>query len=385
MRKIKVLYIIHSTVMGGATISFKNMVAEIQKEGIIPIIVYPLSIRANNDIINYFKRIDCICIPVPMSMSIYPGSSSCVLSFLLLIRKIVIKIFSFVSILIITKYYKPVLIHTNTGVIHEGFLVAKVLHIPHVWHIREYQIKDFGWRIFPSKRMFICFLNSSYTIFISKDLQLFFHLKNNCKSRVIYNPIFSKKEIFEEIEYQKEKYFLVANRLSKEKGIEEIIKAFLDLLDIDSNYRLIIAGAGDEKYIEYLNSFAKNTSYSSKISFLGYVADIKNLMRHATALVVGSFYEAFGRMTAEANMLGCLVIGRNTGGTKEILQETGGGLLFLNKKDLIECFLEIIGYDKKEYLIKAKKSQNNAITLFSTENNVISIMDFYSTIINGEI
>ena len=49
----------------------------------------------------------------------------------------------------------PDIIHTNTGVIHEGLKVAKRLKIPHVWHLREYQDKDFNWEAFP---LFFCIL-----------------------------------------------------------------------------------------------------------------------------------------------------------------------------------------------------------------------------------
>ena len=38
---MKVLYIIHATIMGGSTISFKNMIDGVVKRGIKPIIVYP--------------------------------------------------------------------------------------------------------------------------------------------------------------------------------------------------------------------------------------------------------------------------------------------------------------------------------------------------------
>lgn len=53
------------------------------------------------------------------------------------------------------------------------------------------------------------------------------------------------------------------------------------------------------------------------IVFLGYRTDISVLMAKAKALIVPSQFEAFGFITAEAMFYGCPVIGRNTGGTQE--------------------------------------------------------------------
>ena len=53
------------------------------------------------------------------------------------------------------------------------------------------------------------------------------------------------------------------------------------------------------------------------VKFLGIRKDIYSLMKNAMALVVSSPSEGFGFITVEAMLNGCLVIGRNTAGTKE--------------------------------------------------------------------
>jgi len=47
--------------------------------------------------------------------------------------------------------------------------------------------------------------------------------------------------------------------------------------------------------------------------------DVYAIMSRATALIVPSHFEGFGRITAEAMFNGCLVAGYNSAGTREIL------------------------------------------------------------------
>ena len=103
-------------------------------------------------------------------------------------------------------------------------------------------------------------------------------------------------------------------------------------------------------------------------------------MKKAKALIVGSYNEGFGRMTAEAAFAGCLVIGRNSGGTKEILKKTGG-YTFVNNDGLINAMKDIELLSDEEYIKKAKHAQKVAQQLYSTEQNVDSIYSFYLKIL----
>ena len=83
----------------------------------------------------------------------------------------------------------PDIIHTNTGVIHEGLKVAKRLKIPHVWHLREYQDKDFNWEAFPCFSAYCQMLRKSYVITITNDIKAHFGLLDFPYSRTIYNGV----------------------------------------------------------------------------------------------------------------------------------------------------------------------------------------------------
>lgn len=363
--------------MDGSTISFKNLIEGIVKTDIQPIIVYPT--QQYGELITSFETmgIQCFTCPICRSKKSNNINSKNKISFIELIKQ---KIKSFIKLYKIVKETKPDIIHTNTGVVHEGFLVAKMCNIPHVWHIREYQTLDFNWSIWPNKQLFIKELAQSYTVFITKGLQKYF-AHNDTLSTVIYDPIYDSEEI-RSGSIEKQKYFLIANRISNEKGIEDIIAGFAHFSKYDNTYSLKIAGFGDEAYINEIKTLCYNLNLSNRIEFLGYVTDVQNLIRYAEVLFVGSHFEGFGRMTAEANMLGTFVIGRNTGGTKEIIELTHGGSLFDN---INEIPLLLNNYINKKNDVKWKilnTAQQIALNLFSKTKHCEQIVDLYRDVVS---
>jgi len=383
---MKVLYIIHSTIMGGATISFLNMIEELKKEkDIIPYVVYPTS-SENHQLIDRLKELRINYYSTRVVMSIYPSIKNLkdILLFPLKIAKLFVgKLLSYIQLKSVIVKFSPDIIHTNTGVVHEGATVARKLKIPHCWHIREYQDKDFNWKIFPAKQQFISVLMRDNVITITKDLTKHFQLQNHKNARVIYNGVLYENEKI--YIHEKEKYFLCASRISPEKKIEGTIQAFAEFCKTNSDYKLLIAGfcTGNEYMIE-LQRLVDNLGLTSRVKFLGYKnkCEIAQLMSNACALIVSSQYEAFGRMTAESLIYGCLVIGRNTGGTKEILETTDGGWLYNNQDELTKFMSDIVNLvNTEQYKQKIITAQNMAVSLYSIEQNANAIYSLYNKLI----
>jgi glycosyltransferase involved in cell wall biosynthesis len=281
----------------------------------------------------------------------------------------------------IVRKEKPDIIHTNVGTIHEGFWVAKKNHIPHMFHIREYQDKDFNWRIIPSKLLYCWILKRSFVITITDALGKHFRIEKYSKRRTIYNGIYEKEKTA--LMILKEKFFLCASRISKEKGLSDVVRAFSLFHQTYPNYSLVIAGKGSPHYIEELMCIAKEGKCEESIVFLGHIDNPFEYMKKAKALIVGSYNEGFGRMTAEAAFAGCLVIGRNSGGTKEILDKTGG-YSFIDYDGIVKAMKDIEQLSDEEYLEKATQAQKVAQQLYSTEQNIDAIYSFYLEIMKEE-
>lgn len=303
-------------------------------------------------------------------------------------RLLLNSLFSYVKLLNITRKVNPSIIHTNVGVIHIGFYVAKRLKIPHVWHIREFQDLDFGWKPFPSSKFFLKLLQESnnYPIAITKEVYNHHMLNKNNNARVIYDGIFHVDAI-PRIINQKEKYFLFVGHLSEGKGIKDAVLAFISIATKYPDYQLWLAGKSSVFFENEIEKIILQKSYQDQIKYLGFRTDIYSLMSKATALIVSSRHEGFGFITAEAMFNGCLVIGKNTAGTKEQfdngLKIHGSeiGLRF-NTQTELSCILEnlcINGHNDYQTLIH--KAQETVVTLYSKKNNVDYIVKLYNEII----
>ena len=104
-------------------------------------------------------------------------------------------------------------------------------------------------------------------------------------------------------------------------------------------------------------------------------------MNNSKALIVGSYSEGFGRMTAESNMLGIPVLGRNSAGTKEILDQTQGGFKFETTEELINSMKLVNSMSEIEIDNFMKGPKRIANELFSNEKHVEKILGLYKSIV----
>lgn len=117
-------------------------------------------------------------------------------------------------------------------------------------------------------------------------------------------------------------FFLVASRLEKAKGVQEAIAAFATFRGAD----LLIAGHG--AFERELREMARGMSH---VRFLGSQdrGALRDLYRTAEAVIVPSLcYETFGLVALEALAVGTPVVVRDRGALPEIVEATGGGLVY---------------------------------------------------------
>ncbi len=272
----------------------------------------------------------------------------------------------------IVRNYKPDIIHSNVSLVTDGYAIASKEGIPHLWHIREYGDKDFKLHVFPSKRRHISSLKQSYSIAITNGIKEYNGLSEKCK--VIYNGV--RKQSFNPDVIDKEDCFLFVGHVNENKGVTDLIKAYIHYKKLGGKKNLRIVGFYEEVYHKKLLSLLIQNNIEHSVEFLGQQSDIDSLMQRSKALIVPSKYEAFGRITAEAMFNKCLVIGRNTAGTKEQIElgnkECGKkiALLFNNIDELTKAMMTVDNLEGLEYKEMLELAQKFAISNFSTEKNI---------------
>ena len=376
-----------SNLTGGSSLSFVQYCTEINKREDIDLVV---SVPCKGPAYDYLKSLNIKTEIVPTRFNIYPKvtKSNFLLTPIKLITHLLRNWKQERMLLDIVKRHKPDIIYTNVGVVNIGYNVAKKLHIPHVDLLREYQDLDFGMTIIPSRHHFIENLHNSYTICITKGIQEHFHLTDKKNSRVIYDGILTPKIIENDF---REKYFLFVGRLSKEKNPFCIIRAFSEFNKSNKNYRLLLAGSNVSKEeSSIIRSFVKKSNLEGKVSFLGTRNDINKLMQRAYAVIVASNFEGLGRVTIESMFNGCLVIGRNTTGTKEQfdngLSLTGEeiGIRFERDEDLCEKMHLASSLTKEKYNEYTERAKTVVEHLYTPKKCADDIYNFFKYILEQQ-
>jgi glycosyltransferase involved in cell wall biosynthesis len=174
---------------------------------------------------------------------------------------------------------------------------------------------------------------------------------------------------------KKGNYFLYAGRISREKGIKTLIKAFSSLPDIN----LKIAGTG-EGMEEYKNLASPN------ITFLGFQKgeQLRETIANASFVIVPSeWYENNPMAVIEAYSIGKPVIASNIGGIPEIVKDKTTGFLFesANAEDLTKQVGEANKISELGYKIMSDNAVLYANQEFSPEVHYEKLLEIYNDVI----
>jgi glycosyltransferase involved in cell wall biosynthesis len=119
-----------------------------------------------------------------------------------------------------------------------------------------------------------------------------------------------------------------AGRLSREKGVDVLLRAFADVRNVLPDARLLIAGDGGERAaIEHLIA---ELDLGSRVSMLGHLhqAELERCLGPAWVHAVPSRPpETFGLTAAEAMMRGTAVVASDVGGLPAVVEHQRTGLL----------------------------------------------------------
>ena len=380
---MKILFIFHYPLMkGGASKSGLTLVKGLQKIGIKVVAICPEEGTLSEEL-----RKEGISVEISGHRWAYPYFERSVVGAIKFIPKMFIYRYhnrkALNKLTDLAESIRPDIIHSNSGVINIGMKLAKRLNIPHISHFRE-----FGWK---DCHAIMCHERAmrryplQYGIAIGKEIQKW-HTGLGDDNTLIYNGIIASGSSKQST--NKDSYFLYVGGIYKEKGIEDLLQSYSMMSeDIREYHHLKIAGSAvDKKYMEFLRKYTNKIGITDYVEWLGERSDVNELMLKATALIVPSHQEAFGRIVVEAMSNGCIVIGHNTAGIKEQLDNgvfiTGKeiGFRYENIEQLTTLMQQIVQQDQSTFEPIIKRSQLTIERLYTTEAYVNNVVEFYNKI-----
>lgn len=350
---ITVAYFHHeSNYRNGSTKSLLNMIHSLN--GIVrPIVIFP----SEGSTVEWFRSLGIESHVIPFLITASDGKS--VRFWKIRMRFEEMRLYS--KTFSLTKHFlkdkKVDIIHTNVSVIQFGFDLAKATGIPHVWHLREFIDKDFNLKPMRGFRKLRKDINKSdLTISITNAVRDHFHKHISINNLQIFNAIL--RIPYAHVVYNKKKYFLFVGRLDDAKGVFDAIEAFSIFHKNHTDFKLKLVGSHTSENLSKINNLISKFEIEKCVEIQTFTNDLDSLYSNATALLMCSRMEALGRVTVEAMDHGCPVIGRNSGGTSEIITHGVNGLLFDTIEDCVKQMEYVLDSEISKRLIEGGKKRS---------------------------
>jgi glycosyltransferase involved in cell wall biosynthesis len=311
-KKIKILYLITSTSVGGAEIILKHLVNFLDKEKFAPLVVSVVPIgEIGKEIIAGGFTVKSLVMKNKLDFLVF-------WRFLQMIKK-----------------ERPDIIHAH---MFHAIILARLakLFFKKIKVISTIHSENIGgwWR---EKILGATDFLSDYSTAVSGGVTALMIKKGVApadKIMTIYNGIDLASVIRVDSNFDLRKKFNLANdvkiilnvgRLSPVKGLDVLLAAVKKLNQTGVKLALVLAGDGPER--KNLEELAAALKISQKVFFVGWQKNVSNYLAAADLFVLPSRREAFGIVILEAQAVGVPVVATALSGPREIIKDGETGFL----------------------------------------------------------
>lgn len=274
------------------------------------------------------------------------------------------------------------IVHTHTtkaGMI--GRLASLLAGVPLIFHtVHGFAFSEHSGRFkvkFYALIERICAKACTKLITVSKyhkDWAVSLGIANPDKIIAIPNGLENDKKLVK----SERKQVIFVGRMVREKGVEDLLKAFAFLLrekSIERDVVLELYGDGPDK--PYFESLSDELGLIKHVTFYGFVKQEEMEIQSSSIFVLPSYREGFSISLLEAMSLGLPIVATNIGGNKEALANGEAGLLYTagEVNDLARCLAELLNNPEKAKLLslKAKTIFYQEYTLDKMTSSYISL------------
>jgi len=239
-------------------------------------------------------------------------------------------------VLRVARQHKPDVIHTNCIYLAEGALAARLLGLPHVWHVRELVDLDYYRFVLPKRTVMRC-LNALSDVILCNSRRTRDGLiglgAERSRVRVIPNIVDPPTESLDlrALLGVPDDVLLVGTVgwITPNKRVEDFVALASALADLGPRVRFVIIGGwgGEREYDARIARAIEDSPNRANIVHAGIVKNAAASMASLDVLVCPCFTESFGRTVAEALAAGTPAIGVRDSAVAEIIDHGRTGFL----------------------------------------------------------
>lgn len=177
--------------------------------------------------------------------------------------------------------------------------------------------------------------------------------------------------------------FIFIGRLVRDKGINELVKAFTRLNSLYPNTRLLLVGPYEENLDPLAHETLAEIKSNKAIEAVGAQKDVRPWLAASDAFVFPSYREGFPNVVIEAGAMGLPAVVTDINGSREIIIENENGTIIPSHdaKKLYQA-METMLNNASQRLSMASKSRQLIVSRFEQGFVRQCLIDYYKEILN---
>jgi glycosyltransferase involved in cell wall biosynthesis len=329
MTKTKILYIAHMAEVGGAEVCLLTLLKYLNKEKFEPVVVFPSSGPIVKKVEELGIKIHHVSIDLSewwIREGRYFGSKSSHANDRI----------NAISKIIETE--KPDLVHTNTSVMVEGAIAARMQNVPHLWHLHEILEGHSSLKtMLPLPLVYsVIDILSDKIVTVSNKARLSLpEYISQEKVHIIHNGIDTEKykevqgpSIKEELGFSNDTTLCVTiGKLLPEKGHDDLLEAAAMVKKSNREISFLLVGGGKPDAEQRLNQRISDLGIGDIICQIGFRQDVPRIIKGSDILILPSLTEAFPTVVLEAMYAHKPVIATDCGGPAEMIENGKSGFI----------------------------------------------------------
>jgi glycosyltransferase involved in cell wall biosynthesis len=284
---------------------------------------------------------------------------------------------------------RPALVHSNSLAVTEGACAARLLGVPHVWHVRELVPQP---QVFRSVLAALASLTSERVIAISRPVADWFAASGGLRRRTVV--IHNGREYGAEepravraATVEEPLTLALIARLTTWKGHSLVLRAVAQL-EASLRDRVYVVFAGDvfpgkEDVETELRREALTLGVTDRVEFAGYVTSVEVLARSDAVLIASETPEPFGNVMLEAMEVGLPVIATAQGGPLDVVVDGETGLLVAPEPQAIAGAIARFVEDGELRARLGRAGQARARRHFTQERTTSRVLAVYDDVLGS--
>lgn len=271
--------------------------------------------------------------------------------------------------------HKIDIVYSNSVTINIGALLAFIMRVPHIWHIRE-SINQFGLKPTMPRLLFKLIINLPtnkrfllLSDFMEREYQ---HVLPSSKVKRIYNGVTMPKNSEQRLCNIINETIQIAwvGHISPHKNQMELLKALAILKDSNIRIHAHFIGVSVPEYLEDMNNYIKHHQLEEMVTIHGHIDNVFAVLKTCNLGIVTARNEAFGRVTIEYMLMRMPVIASDSGANPELIVNGSTGMIY-HLGNTVELADTIRKYVINPALLEEQgsKAYLRAVEDFSAERN----------------